>query len=181
MIEQTLCRKGEHEALEALGRIGSTEQLRQTMQEAERKHSPAGIRRRIGAFASAAAVIVFVLAVGLQPRYSDEELYARWSEKVVYESVISRGDDPAQETFEAALALAQGNDPAEAIAPLEAIAAHTQSEYAQDAQWYLAMVCLRIGARDRASEILIRIAQTKSHYSSQANELLTEINRKRWF
>lgn len=181
IIEQAISRKGEQEALGALGRIGSADQLRQMMQKAERKRSPAGISRLIWPFASAAAVIAVVLLVGLQPRYSDKELYARWSEKVVYERTFSRGEDTAQEQFEAALAQARGSNPAASVAALEAIAADAASEYAEDARWYLAMVYLQTGERSRAAEILARIAQTTSPYSAEAAELLTELNRKRWF
>lgn len=181
IIEKAFIRKGEQEALNALKHLESAEQLRQIMLSTEHKHRSQWPRRSVWIFASVAAVIAVVLTIGLQPRYSANELYMGWHDAVPYEPTISRGEDPEQEKFETALALAMGDNNTEAIEKFRLIAADSSSEYVQDAQWQLVLLYLKTSERTEAKKVLRIVIEEQGEYSHKAKELLDIINRKRWF
>lgn len=181
IIEQAIIRKGTQDALGALSRVESTHELRRIMSTAERKYRQVWLRRQVWAFASAAAVVAAVLVIGFQPSYSTEELYARWSGEVVYEPIVIRGEDAAQEAFESALAIVQAGRYDEAIAKFVAITADPTSEYIQDARWQLMLLYLKTDQRSRAKETLRIIVESDDIYADQAQKLIHEITEKQWF
>lgn len=199
-IADALVRKGEQEAIQDLAGVESVDKLRQIMNEAEQKHqSPEmnltrGEQRhpaaRFGnklliAVMSVAAMIAVVMIIGFQPRYSTDELFTKWNEAVPYESVVVRdGDDVTEaqkEVLEAAITLAASGKTEEAIEILLPLAADVHSELREDAQWQLIMIYLRSGERNKAKSMLQEIVKSGSIFTAEANKLINEINKKRWF
>jgi tetratricopeptide (TPR) repeat protein len=88
-------RKGERDALKELEGVDSEARLRKILSLAEGKYTrkaarPAALRW----WSVAAAVAVIAVAViGLQPRYSTEELFAAAYERPVYDPAVSRGGE----------------------------------------------------------------------------------------
>lgn len=181
IIDRAIVRKGEQEALCALEHIESGEQLRQIMHAAEHRHRSLWLRRSVWGLTSAAAVIAVILTIGLQPRYSTDELYIGWRDAVVYESTVSRGEDPAQEEYQSALALAQEGSSTEAIAKFRLIVSDSSSQYAPDAMWQLALLYLKTSQRTDAKQMLHTIIDQQGEYSDKAKELLDKIEQRRWF
>lgn len=199
-IADAFVRKGEQEALEELADVESVGKLRQIMNDVECSHRPVFMNRTtaggyhqaafqrnrlVAILVSVAAVIAIVVFIGLQPRYSTDELYAQWHTAVPYESIVIRGgDDVAEaqkESLESAIALAGSGKMEEAIEMLLPIAADEQSEVREDAQWQLAMVYLKSGKRNDALQILHEIVGNNGAFTKEANELINEISKKRWF
>lgn len=199
-IADALVRKGEQEAIQDLAGVESVDKLRQIMNEAEQKHqSPEmnltrGEQRhpaaRFGnklliAVMSVAAMIAVVMIIGFQPRYSTDELFTKWNDAVPYESVVVRGGDDVteaqKEALEAAITLAASGKTEEAIEILLPLAADVHSELREDAQWQLVMIYLRSGERNKAKSMLQEIVKSGSIFTAEANKLINEINKKRWF
>lgn len=199
-IADALVRKGEQEAIQDLAGVESVDKLRQIMNEAEQKHqSPEmnltrGEQRhpaaRFGnklliAVMSVAAMIAVVMIIGFQPRYSTDELFTKWNNTVPYESVVVRGGDDVteaqKEVLEAAITLAASGKTEEAIEKLLPLAADVHSELREDAQWQLVMIYLRSGERNKAKSMLQEIVKSGSIFTAEANKLINEINKKRWF
>lgn len=181
VIDRAIVRKGDKEALDALRHIESSEQLRQIMHSTEHKYRSWWLHRWAWGLTSAAAVIAVVLTIGLQPRYSTDELYSDWRDVVVYEPTVSRGDDPVLEDYQSALALARGENSIEAIGKFKLIAADSSSEYAPDAMWQLALLYLKTSQRTDAKQTLHTIMIQQGEYSDKAKELLGKIEQRRWF
>lgn len=199
-IADALVRKGEQEAINDLAGVESVDKLRQIINEAEQKHqSPEmnltrGEQRRptarygnklLIAVMSVAAMIAVVMIIGFQPRYSTDELFTKWNDAVPYESVIVRGGDDVSEAqknaLEAAITLAASGKTEEAIEILLPLAADVHSELREDAQWQLAMVYLRSGERSKAKSMLQEIVKSGSIFTEEANKIINEINKRRWF
>lgn len=199
-IADALVRKGEQEAIQDLAGVESVDKLRQIMNEAEQKHqSPEmnltrGEQRhptaRFGnklliAVMSVAAMIAVVMFIGFQPLYSTDELFTKWNDTVPYESVVVRGGDDVteaqKEALEAAITLAASGKTEEAIEKLSPLANDGHSELQEDAQWQLIMVYLKSGERSQAKSLLYKIVKNAGMYSKEAEELMNEINEKRWF
>lgn len=199
-IADALVRKGEQEAIQDLADVESVDKLRQIMNEAEQKHqSPEmnltrGEQRhpaaRFGnklliAVISVAAMIAVVMFIGFQPRYSTDELFTKWNDAVPYESVVVRGGDDVteaqKEVLEAAITLAASGKAEEAIEILLPLSADVHSELREDAQWQLVMIYLRSGERNKAKSMLQEIVKSGSIFTAEANKLINEINKKRWF
>lgn len=199
-IADALVRKGEQEAIQDLAGVESVDKLRQIMNEAEQKHqSPEmnltrGEQRhpaaRFGnklliAVMSVAAMIAVVMFIGFQPLYSTDELFTKWNDAVPYESVVVRGGDDVteaqKEVLEAAITLAASGKTEEAIEILLPLAADVHSELQEDAQWQLVMIYLRSGERNKAKSMLQEIVKSGSIFTAEANKLINEINKKRWF
>lgn len=199
-IADALVRKGEQEAIQDLAGVESVDKLRQIMNEAEQKHqSPEmnltrGEQRhpaaRFGnklliAVMSVAAMIAVVMIIGFQPLYSTDELFTKWNDAVPYESVVVRGGDDVSEAqkkaLEVAITLAASGKTEEAIEILLPLAADVHSELQEDAQWQLVMIYLRSGERNKAKSMLQEIVKSGSIFTAEANKLINEINKKRWF
>lgn len=198
-IAEAFVRKGEQEVLDELAGVESADKLRQIMEAAERRLRPIPMNtvvrghRSIAAkrgvqlawMMSVAAIIAVVLFIGFQPRYSAGELYMRWKDEVLFESVIARGGDEVTEeqgkSIESAILLARSGKSEEAIEMLMPIASDGLSEYQEDAQWQLVIIYLHRGERDRAEMMLSKIVDRAGLLAKEAKELLNEINERRWF
>lgn len=106
-IRQAVIRKGEQQALSNLAKIGSGQELKHIMNNAERRHKPLLQKRIMWLSASAAAVIILILTIGLQPRYSTDELFASYYAPPAYEAAPpSRGGTTLNAEQQNQLALA---------------------------------------------------------------------------
>ena len=134
---------------------------------------------------SVAAVIAIVVFIGVQPRYSTDELYVRWHTAVPYEPVVVRGGDDVAEaqkkSLESAIALAGSGKMEEAVELLLPLTADGQPEIREDAQWQLVMVYLKSGKRNEALQILHEIVGNNGAFTKEVDELINEITKKRWF
>lgn len=199
-IADAFVRKGEQEALEELAGVESVGKLRQIMNDAERSHRPVFMNRTtaggyhqtafhgnrlVAILMSVAAVIAIVVFIGVQPCYSTDELYARWHTAVPYEPIVVRGGDDVteaqKESLESAIVLAGSGKMQEAIEMLLPIVADEQSEIREDAQWQLAMIYLKSGERGKTRTLLDEIVRKNGTLSVKAQELINEINERRWF
>lgn len=199
-IADAFVRKGEQEALEELAGVESVGKLRQIMNDAERSHRPVFMNRTtaggyhqtafhgnrlVAILMSVAAVIAIVVFIGVQPRYSTDELYVRWHTAVPYEPVVVRGGDDVAEaqkkSLESAIALAGSGKMEEAVELLLPLTADGQPEIREDAQWQLVMVYLKSGKRNEALQILHEIVGNNGAFTKEVDELINEITKKRWF
>lgn len=200
-VARAIVRKGELEAMDELAKVESVEALKQIMDAAERKYRPGSAKPHSGgghrplerkrylslvlSLSVAAAIIAAVLFIGLQPRYSTDELYSRWRDSVVYEPFIVRGGDEVadsqRKSLESGIVYANSGETGQAIEKLIPIASDRRSEYREDAQWQLVLIYLRIDERKKAEKILSEIVESKGSLSEEAKELMNEIDMKRWF
>ena len=199
-IADAFVRKGEQETLEELAGVESVDKLRQIMDDAERRYRPVPMNRTtvrgyhqaafqknrlIVMLMSVAAVIAIVVFIGVQPRYSTDELYVRWHTAVPYEPVVVRGGDDVAEaqkkSLESAIALAGSGKMEEAVELLLPLTADGQPEIREDAQWQLVMVYIKSGKRNEALQILHEIVGNNGAFTKEVDELINEITKKRWF
>lgn len=199
-IADALVRKGEQEAIQDLAGVESVDKLRQIMNEAERKYQSPKMNLTRGeqrcpaarygnklliAVMSVAAMIAVVMIIGFQPLYSTDELFTKWNDAVPYESVVVRGGDDVLEAqkdaLEAAITLAASGKTEVAIEILLPLAADVHSELREDAQWQLVMIYLWSGERNKAKSMLQEIVKSGSIFTEEANKLINEINKRRWF
>lgn len=204
-IVDAIVRKGEREAKEELTQIGSADELRRILVNAEDKHRRSRPTRASSRgliwLVSTVAVAAAVLIVGFLPRYSTDNLYARWSQVPTHEiNLDSMAQEmyPTQEEmygsskvqynkgsveiselpFYQAKVLAWAGDTDEAIAIFSQLAADPDSAFSEDAAWQLALTYLKAGEREKATAILDNIIQGDSLYKNEARQLLKDVERK---
>ena len=188
-IADAFVRKGEQETLEELAGVESVDKLRQIMDDAERRYRPVPMNRTtVRGYHQAAFQknrLIVMVFIGVQPRYSTDELYVRWHTAVPYEPVVVRGGDDVAEaqkkSLESAIALAGSGKMEEAVELLLPLTADGQPEIREDAQWQLVMVYLKSGKRNEALQILHEIVGNNGAFTKEVDELINEITKKRWF
>lgn len=146
-------KRGEQKALAALQRVESEDELRRIINRAELRAVPHNRIRRIYLWSgSAAAAVIAILIIGLQPQYSTQNLYQTYHTSFLnIEITPSRGDD------------------------------NTQELQHDIAQWDMAMQYLNQGKRDECAIIINKLIEADSELSSKATELRTKIEQRRWF
>lgn len=175
-IVNALERRNEEEALGELSRIGSADELKRLLNEAERKAAVTlprpSLLRRLIPFAAAAAVILGFVWVGMRPEHVSDELYDRWYETPEYAPSISRGGGETDAGLErlldsAAIHYAAG-DFDKAIAAY-ARAAELELDYPDYARFYRAAALAAAGRSREAISVFRRLAgDPGSDYAQEA-------------
>lgn len=173
-IVNALERRNEEEALGELSRIGSADELKRLLNEAERKTAgtlprPNLIRRLIPLAAAAALILGFVW-VGMRPEHVSDVLYGRWYETPEYAPVISRGgvetDTELERLLDSAAICYAAGDWDKAIAAYERAGGHEHPDYAC---FYRAAALAAAGRSREAISIFRRLAEDPaSDYAEEA-------------
>lgn len=92
LISDGFQQKGEKEALDEIMSLSSEEEFRAIIADAEKKYNKKPkIRRLIIGLSSAAAVLLILIYIGIQPRYSSEQLFDEYYVAQAYEAIPTRG------------------------------------------------------------------------------------------
>lgn len=175
-IVNALERRNEEEALGELSRIGSADELKRLLNEAERKAAVTlprpSLFRRLIPFAAAAAVILGFVWAGMRPKYVSDELYSRWYETPEYAPAISRGggetDAGLERLLDSAAMYYAAGDWDKAIAAY-ARAVELEPEYPDYARFYRAAALAVSGRSREAISIFRRLAKDPgSDYAQEA-------------
>lgn len=177
--------RGEAPAREALGRIGSEQELRAIIGRAERRRPDRRRIVRIGTWcAGAAAIVAMVVSVGRMPEYSSEELYNTYfTAGQHFELAPSRGGEefPDDVRLNRAVELLEAGESGDAVALLRPLAGDDESELQDAARWNLALALLREGDRTEAAALFGLLANGESEFAARAARLETRIKQRRWF
>ncbi|GAB0481691.1 hypothetical protein KML24007_04370 [Alistipes indistinctus] len=169
-------RKGERGAVGELRNVESVEGLKHILNGAENKHRKKSrhIALRRWLVPTAAAVVVAITIIGLQPRYSTQELFSQSYITPAYDPAVSRGGEEvpqelkqildqageAYDTGDMTGALALYSE-ADRILPLQ--------DMPDDAQFYRAVALAEIDQTQEAQEIFsVLAADGESDYSEDA-------------
>lgn len=146
-------KRGEQEALAALQRLESEEELRVIINSTRRQATTHNRLRRIYLWSgSVAAAVIIAVSVGLQPQYSTQILYDTYHSKFQNTEITpSRGDENSQELL------------------------HDIN------QWNMAVESLKNGNRKACVLILNKLIESGSELSREATELKQKIEQRRWF
>lgn len=183
-IANAFQRKAEQPVLDALRNIESEDALRAILLDTERKlqQSKTKVRRLVLACVSAAAIVLCVLYLGLQPRHSSEHLYAAYYASEHYEPLPERGDAPSVEEQELyRLVCLIETDASAALTGLKVLHSSAEADLKESVDWNIALAYLKLNKRKEACAVLKEIIDKKGFYQEKARNLLSEIQEKRWF
>ncbi len=181
--------KGEKAALEEMMNLSSDDEMRAIISGAETKYHieqpKKSIFKRLSIYiASAAAVILILLYVGLQPQYSNNDLFNEYYSD--FKAASTRGGATAEkqskQLSETVLMINMGQT-GKAIQDLTTFSSDPEFEFKPQALWYLSLVYLKSGQREQAKSVLLQI-ETYRHdndkLADKALELLDKLNEKKW-
>ena len=180
---------GEQEALKEIQNISSEEELRAILIEAEKKFHPKNnlrTKRLVIYISTTAAVILLLLYMGFQPKYSSQQLFNDYYNPDIYIPTASRGDSSelkqkqAQDLYDA-VCMINTEQTVVAVDSLIRFSSSFESFLKEDAQWNLVLAYLKINKRDEAKKTLWDIVADDGAHRHQAQEILRKISRKKWF
>lgn len=169
-------RKGEQDVVQELAGVSSKEEAKRILSLTEAKHRVAGRRRTLWRWVgvAAAAVMIAVVIIGMQPRYPVHELYAMSYERPIYDPVISRGDPEISAGLKQMLndagKLYESGDMSGAAGIYDkASEQFPQSVLPDDALFYYAVTLCGTGRIEEARNIFIKLAvDPDSEYTEDA-------------
>lgn len=129
-------------------------------------------------FASAiAAIVVLVISLNTFSDYRRaDKLYAEYYTPFAKDNIWRGGIE--EPSFNVAMSLWETGRANEAFAALEKILAQgDESNYYQDAGWYLALFYLKKHQLDKARETLNRLVKEDGYYADRAAELLEKMKK----
>lgn len=176
-IANAIERKGERGAVGELRNVESVEELRYILNGAENKHRKKSrhitLRRWLIPTAAAVAVASIVL-IGLQPRYSSQELFSQSYITPAYDPAVSRGGEEVPQELKQILDQAgkayDSGDMADALALYsEADKKFPSQDMPDDARFYRAITLAETGQANEALAEFSRLAaDSDSEYSEDS-------------
>ncbi len=186
-ISNAFQKKGERAVIEEIDALSSEEEMKAILASAEKKYqSGAQTKRVIMRITATAAVILALIYVGISPRYSTQNLFEAYYSAEMYEPIPHRGEvlpivqQQEQELYDA-VCLINSKQINEAIEKLEKMSSSPEFIFREDAEWNLALAYLNNNQRNKAQNILLKIAEKNENYAGEAKELLEKLNMKKWF
>jgi len=175
-ITNAVERKGEQKAVKELHKIDSVEEFRRILSGAESKYRPKGrrIALRRWVISAAAAVASIVIIVGLQPRYSTQQLFSMSYETPVYYPVVSRGGEKIapelKQMLDRAGEVYETGDMEKVVALYgKAQEMSPSGDMPDDARFYHAVALAETGMTEKALAGFSRLAADgESEYSEEA-------------
>jgi hypothetical protein len=179
-------RKGETEAINAMRNMPE-EQMKLIIADAENGYKqPVKKTGLFLAIAGVVASITILLYIGLQPKYSSEELFSEYYLPEQLEILPSRGESSPEEKqneirFKEAIDLLEDNKLYPATDHLTYLSSLSEFKYQEESKWVLALVYLKRDQREESKKILLQLIETNSYYAKDAKKVVEKLEKRKWF
>jgi len=187
-ISEAVVLKGEQSALTEMQNVSSEHELREIIEDAKKRYHSNRRAKRLSLYVTSAVAIILVLIyIGVQPRFSSQKLFSEYYKPHEYIPSDMRGGGSELEKiqieglYKAICQIRDGNID-EAIDKLSSFSDSFESvELREDARWNLALAYLKANQRDNVKKTLITIIDENGTYTNVAIELLEMLDMKKWF